>query len=128
MDICRLPEETQLLILSLLDGSSLVRTQRVCHLWRRLVKELETNKQIWLTCCLREIPLDVLIDLTGLSELTARRKAGVYAKCCFLLWQYWKSVYAEFYRSRYVRYVDVKETELHFFKNHGAVTLLKLEG
>uniref|UniRef100_T1J8P4 F-box domain-containing protein n=1 Tax=Strigamia maritima TaxID=126957 RepID=T1J8P4_STRMM len=58
------PEVIEKILLNL-DGVTLAQSRRVCSLWNQLVTNLIQRKNVWRTCCLREIPSDVLIELLG---------------------------------------------------------------
>jgi hypothetical protein len=123
-----LPEEIQAYILTRLDGASMVRAQRVCSLWRRLLHSLERHLHLWLTCCMRELSPDTLVELTGLTQLTRAREATVISTCRQLPWMFWKEVYAEHHRCGLVARGGERHTQLDCSLGCGKITCLALKG
>ncbi|XP_053399893.1 uncharacterized protein LOC123557594 [Mercenaria mercenaria] len=130
-----LPEEMQAYVLSKLDGKSAAVAKRVCKLWNELVTGLETCMHFWLRCCLKEIPPYTMVELTRLMQLSGGRentlvelatdwRTSLESK---LPWMFWREVYAEFSRCRYIKHGVEKRIDLHFFPTHGDVTCLYVQ-
>lgn len=130
-----LPEEMQAFILSKLDGTTAAIAKRVCKLWNELITELETGLHFWLRCCLKEIPTATLVELTKLTLL----EGGIDITLCELAknwekslssklpWVFWREVYAEYYRCRYIVGGTEKKIDLYYFPLYGEVGCLHLQ-
>ena len=64
MNLSELPWELIDEILKRLDAISLAKSRQVCRSWRSLHSQPK-YKLLWRRSCLRDIPGDVLIELTG---------------------------------------------------------------
>ncbi|XP_049837422.1 uncharacterized protein LOC126282046 [Schistocerca gregaria] len=53
------------IIFSHLDGVSLSRAQQVCALWNEVLRDMYERTSIWQKCCEKEIPNEVLEEITS---------------------------------------------------------------
>ncbi|XP_060556281.1 uncharacterized protein LOC132716955 [Ruditapes philippinarum] len=130
-----LPVETQAYILSKLDGRTSAVAKKVCTLWNEIITGFETCMHFWMRCCLREIPPYTLVELTRLMQLSGGRESTLVQQAADwktavesnLHWMYWKQVYAEYWRYRYIEHGVEKRIELHFYPTHGQVRCLYVQ-
>ncbi|KAJ8298160.1 hypothetical protein KUTeg_024691 [Tegillarca granosa] len=122
----QLPKEMLAFILSKLDGISLVKAQRVCKLWYDIIHSFERHFYIWLLTCLKEIPLNNIVELTEIWDLLLLREVNLLSECKRLPWTYWRDIYAEYNRCELIRTREHYLTELCYYQQSGQVTSLAL--
>ncbi|XP_050415867.2 uncharacterized protein LOC126829782 [Patella vulgata] len=124
MELLHLPKELQFHIISRLDGFSLLNVQKVCKLWLEIVESLETTVQIWKQCCLNDIPRNILVQLTGITELMNNREIKESTN---LHWTFWKEIYLDYERMSLIRDYQPKTTQVMFTTQLSACTSLRLK-
>ncbi|XP_041358396.1 probable E3 ubiquitin ligase complex SCF subunit sconB [Gigantopelta aegis] len=97
-DILQLPKELQYFILAKIDGISLCMVQRTCSQWRDIVFDLESHFNVWLRCCIKEIPNEIFVKLAGTTELHDINQINSTARNGLkkLHWLFWKQMYIEY--------------------------------
>ncbi|OWF47643.1 uncharacterized protein LOC110454100 [Mizuhopecten yessoensis] len=123
-----LAKEIQVLILSKLDGLSLARVQKVCRLWYDIVDDFEKYFHVWLRCCLTEISICDLVEITGLLEIDESDDLLVTADNLKKLPTiFWREVYAEYHRNDFIKNKARKMNKIEYPNCYGMVTALKLK-
>ncbi len=127
MNILDFPGELQYFILAKLDGFALGRAKCVCRSWQKIIENLESRFNIWLRCCLKEIPANILSELTGMcrfmeqGEITAEVSGQVG-------WKYWSNVYREYRRSQLIEWWQQTSMEITIPFMYGKATSIDLGG
>ncbi|XP_046569091.1 uncharacterized protein LOC124277436 [Haliotis rubra] len=99
MHILEFPRELQYFILAKLDGVALGHVQCVCRSWQEIVGHLESSFNIWLRCCLKEIPSYILVQLTGMCRFI--EQGEITADVCNRIgWEFWRDLYREYQRDK----------------------------
>ena len=113
MVILNLPPELLDEIFKYLDALSLAKSRQVCRTWRDL-HEQGKYSIFWMRACFKDIPKDILEELTGSNDLfyntcekcqgnrngkdwSSVREGAVLSDIS------WKGVYQEWFRSRHIR-------------------------
>ncbi|XP_046346393.2 uncharacterized protein LOC124126884 isoform X1 [Haliotis rufescens] len=97
MHVLEFPRELQYFILAKLDGVALGHVQCVCRSWQEIVGHLESSFNIWLRCCLKEIPSYILVELTGMCRFI--EQGEITADVCNRVgWEFWRDLYREYRR------------------------------
>ncbi|CAH1791814.1 unnamed protein product [Owenia fusiformis] len=89
-----------------LDGVSLARVASVCMLWRNIMLTLPKRRGVWKTVCLREINLDVLIQITGIYKTSIHSATTSEV----LSWEFWRDVYRTWYCGVHITHWERLET------------------
>ena len=127
MSISDIPEELHMYILSRLDGASLYAVKKTCKMWACLVENLEKYFQIWLMCCLKEIPFFMLTEIMGYWQRTVDKKTLIKAYK-EMPWIFWREIYAEYTRSCMIENTKTNVIDLYYNQAHSMVTSLAFQG
>jgi len=120
MNLSELPLELIDEILKHLDAISLAKSRQVCRSWRSLHLQPK-YKLLWRRACFRDIPGDVLIELTGSGFIDETAGSISDSAENFQVENTsidWKAVYRKWYRSRHIGKWPSMVTEL---KGHRGV-------
>ena len=111
MNLSELPLELIDEILKRLDAISLAKSRQVCRSWRSLHSQPK-YKLLWRQACFRDIPGDVLIELTGIDETPGRlrdTRENIHGENSSTDW---RAVYQKWFRSRHIGKWPSMKTEL----------------
>ena len=116
MNVCQLPLELIDQILKRLDAISFVKSRQVCRSWRALHFQPE-YKLVWRRACFRDIGGDILIELTGNSNIFGNedgsKSSGDKKDAQREIESFdWEGIYREWYRSRHIGNWPCMTTEL----------------
>lgn len=120
MNLSELPLELIDEILKHLDAISLAKSRQVCCSWRSLHLQPK-YKLLWRRACFRDIPGDVLIELTGSGFIYETAGSISDSAENFQVENTsidWKAIYRKWYRSRHIGKWPSMVTEL---KGHRGV-------
>ena len=122
MNLAELPLELIDEILKRLDAISQAKSRQVCRSWRSLHSQPK-YKLLWRQACSRDIPGDVLIELSGyrdIDETPGRLRntsENIHGENISIDW---KAVYQKWFRSRHIGKWPSMKTEL---KGHRGVQI-----
>lgn len=105
MNLTELPLELIDEILKRLDATSLAKSRQVCRSWLSLHSQPK-YKLLWRRACFRDIPGDVLIELTGsgyIDETPGRLSDSAENIQVENSSIDWKAIYQKWFRSRHIR-------------------------